>query len=203
MDVRNKEGVGALLERLSREGFSGNRRLRVYFAPVEASTEACASIACQVLRPEAYGETETVCQAEAVRLGLANRPYPGRFSGICAAVRPRGFVILPNGDVHKCWHTVSDPGERICTVDELADGIDIRGRPVFRKWLDYSPFEAKCRDCALLPCCTGACPYKHIVSRQDPCPSTRYNLAGRLRLFAGQEKRKTGAPDRSCDAAYV
>ena len=38
--------------------------------------------------------------------GLCALPYPPRFHGNCGAVKPGGFVILPTGDVHKCWDTV-------------------------------------------------------------------------------------------------
>src|SRR5215472_11107882 len=59
-----------------------------------------------------YAQLEADLIRYAYDLGLMPLPYPPRFHGVCGALRPKGFVILPNGDIHKCWDTVSMPDRK-------------------------------------------------------------------------------------------
>jgi len=98
-------------------------------------------------------------------------------------------VVVPNGDVHKCWDTVSMPEQRVGSVFDLsALASDKRAL----RWTDWSPFEnAVCRSCKLLPNCAGSCAHKFVNSDQTrgeaaylPCPSWKYNINEKLLVMA-------------------
>jgi uncharacterized protein len=189
IDSRNSEGVPALLEHLHGAGLAHRRNFSVYFAPVEAMTEGCHVVASQCMSKSGYAQLETELQHRAYELGLATLPYPRRFLGLCGATRPRGFVVVPSGDLHKCWDTVSLRRMRIGTVfDPDAAVVSTRAR----EWANWTPFDnASCRSCKLLPSCAGSCAHKFVNPDQTlgeagalPCPSWKYQLNERIVALA-------------------
>lgn len=185
IDGRNGGEIRSLLDDLAARGLGGRRNIKVYFAPVEAITEGCHQIAEDCLTKTEYGQLEAELYRHGFSLGLTQLPYPPRFHGTCAAVKPKGFVIAPNGDIHKCWDTISWPDRKVGTVFEpqkLADD------PHARAWLRWTPFDNEtCKNCKLLPNCAGACAYKFVhasLTRGEaavlPCPSWKYNIKERL-----------------------
>jgi uncharacterized protein len=197
VDERNGGRIHELIDLLTELGLGGKERLSVYFAPIEAITEGCFAIADVAMGKAEYARLEAGLNRHALEAGLAPVPYPPRFRGSCAAVRPKGFVIVPNGDIHKCWDTVSWPEKRVGTIFDV-DALN-RDETVLR-WLRWSPFEVQaCRNCEILPVCAGACAYKFIHADDTrgeaamlPCPSWRYNIADRLLLHAEHRGIITG-----------
>jgi uncharacterized protein len=179
-------------------GLAGRKNLKIYFAPIEAITSACHTVASVTLTKTGYGQLEAELNRHAFEANLSSLPYPPRFRGSCAAVQPKGFVVLPNGEMHKCWDTVSWPEKRVGTIFNL-DTLNTDEQVL--TWLRWSPFDnAACRECALLPVCAGACAYKFLYPDDTlgeaaalPCPSWRYNIKERLLLRA--EKMKFVSPD--------
>ncbi|PYG87228.1 uncharacterized protein LY28_02366 [Ruminiclostridium sufflavum DSM 19573] len=204
IDYRNKSGIEELLDSLRETGLSNKINLKLYFAPIEAITSGCHNIAEQSMTKSEYGLLEAELFSKAYKYGLVNLPYPPRFKGTCAATRPRGFVIIPNGDVHKCWDTVSLPERKIGTVFE-PDYLDTDQTHCWHKW---SPFEYEtCRSCILLPVCAGACAYKFIYSNDtlgeaaaSPCISWKYNINEQL-IFRAVQLGIIGCEDYVCDSA--
>lgn len=188
IDYRNSRGIEELLENLYTEGLGNKKNLRLYFAPIEAITSGCHNIAEASMSKLEYGLLEARLYNKAFNYGLVNLPYPPRFRGTCAATRPRGFVIIPNGDIHKCWDTVSISERKIGTVFEL----DCLEQNNIQSWLKWSPFESdECKSCKILPVCAGACAYKFIHSKDtlgeaaaSPCISWKYNINEQLILRA-------------------
>lgn len=185
IDERNGHDIPALIDLLVDAKLGGRKNLRVYFAAVEAITESCRAIQSETMGKASYSQMEADLQRLACRVGLGAAPYPPRFFGTCAAVRPGGFVVLPNGDLHKCWDTVAAAGEKIGSIHEMARIAD---DPSMMKWLRWSPFAiAACRACKLLPNCAGACAYKFMHAERTrgevarlPCPSWKYTFTRRL-----------------------
>ncbi|WP_262062642.1 TIGR04463 family radical SAM/SPASM RiPP maturase [Streptomyces sp. STR69] len=185
IDSRNKSDVPDLLHFFHDAGLSHRSNFSVYFAPVEAITEGCHSVADQCISKSGYAELETDLQHLAFDLGLASLPYPKRFRGLCGAMRPKGFVVVPNGDVHKCWDTVSLPQMKIGTIFDLDAA---RTSQIAQEWAEWTPFNnASCRSCKLLPNCAGNCAHKFINPQQTlgeagalPCPSWKYQLKERV-----------------------
>ncbi|MCA9692723.1 MAG: TIGR04463 family radical SAM/SPASM RiPP maturase, partial [Myxococcales bacterium] len=189
IDDRNREDIEGLIDLLASEGLGGRKSLKMYFAPVEAMTEGCHGVQDVTMSKARYAQLEAALYRHGYQAGLTALPYPPRFHGACAAIRPRGFVIVPNGDIHKCWDTVADPRRAIGTLFDL-DAL--QDNPLARAWLRWTPFENDtCRNCKILPNCAGACAYKFVHSGSQrgeaailPCPSWKYNLRERLLLRA-------------------
>lgn len=189
IDWRNANDIATLLDYLAQRGFSKRKNFSVYFAPVEAITEGCHSVSSCCMPKSDYAKLETSLHRRAYELGLAALPYPRRFRGLCSAVRPRGFVVNPIGEVHKCWDTVSFPHLSVGSVfDRKSLASDVR----VKEWMEWTPFEsASCKECKLLPSCTGSCAHKFVNADQTrgeaaslPCPSWKYQIKERLLLFA-------------------
>ena len=185
IDDRNAKNIRELLDRMAGLGLGHRTNLKVYFAPIEAITEGCYVVEDVALGKSRYGELEAELYRYVYDAGLTALPYPPRFHGTCAAVRPGGIVILPNGDLHKCWDTVSQPDRKVGTIFRLAE---LAENELVGKWLRWTPFDNHtCRNCKLLPNCAGACAYKFIhadATRGEaavlPCPSWKYNINERL-----------------------
>ena len=192
IDARNSASVEHLLDQLAARGFGGRKNFGVYFAPVEAITEGCHNVTDVCLSKSDYGELEADLTRYAFDRGLMSLPYPPRFRGICGALRPKGFVVGPNGDLHKCWDTISMPNRKVGTIFDLdALKTDVR----VAAWSRWTPFDNdSCKNCRLLPNCAGSCAHKFINPDQTrgesaslPCPSWKYNIKERLVFMA--EKR--------------
>lgn len=189
IDKRNGPEIHGLMDHLVDIGLAGHQNLGLYFAPVEAITDGCHDIAEVTMGKTAYAELETELHRRAFELGLSGLPYPPRFRGTCLAVRPKGFVIVPDGDVHKCWDTVHDPGRRVGTIFDV-DALNHDERVL--NWLRWTPFDNDaCRNCRILPNCAGACAYKFVHAHDTrgeaavlPCPSWKYNIKEKLVLRA-------------------
>lgn len=189
IDDRNSGDIEGLIDLLEEEGFGAYKQFKMYFAPIEAMTEGCHNVETVTLSKSRYAQLEARLYRHGYQAGLTALPYPPRFHGTCAAVRPRGFVIVPNGEIHKCWDTVNDPGR---AIGNLFDLEAINHNELSHAWLKWTPFNNKtCRNCKILPNCSGACAYKFVHSGSQrgeaailPCPSWKYNIRERLLLRA-------------------
>ena len=156
---------------------------------MEAITEGCHNIASACLSKDAYGQLEADLTKHAYDLRLTQLPYPPRFRGVCGAVRPKGFVVVPNGDLHKCWIRSACRTGRVGTVfdlDALGKGrarADLAAVDPVRK-RDLPGLQATARLRRVLV-------YKFLNPDQTlgeaaslPCPSWKYNINERLLLTA-------------------
>ena len=189
IDSRNVAGIHGLIENLAEMGLGNKRNFKLYFAPIEATTEACHSIAGACMPKGEYGTLEADLYRLGFESGLTVLPYPPRFRGSCGAVRPTGLVLLPNGDIHKCWHAATIRERRVGTLFDL-DALN--QDQLLREWLLWNPFEiSDCRKCKILPNCAGGCGYKFLYSEDAkgegatlPCISWKYNINEMLILRA-------------------
>jgi uncharacterized protein len=192
IDSRNSYGIIGLLESFATQGFSHKKNFSVYFAPVEAITEGCHCVESVCMSKKAYASIETELHRRAFELGLASLPYARRFRGLCGAVRPNSYVVVPNGDLHKCWDTVSMPEMRIGSV--LAPEL-LQTNERNQTWNTWTPFTNQtCRNCKILPTCAGSCAHKFINPEQTsgeagslPCPPWKYQVKERLVMLALQK----------------
>ena len=189
VDARNKDDMFQLIDELERAGLSGQKNIQLYFAPIEAITESCHCVADTSMQKSEYAKVEYLLYRYAYKKGLTNLPYPPRFKGACAATKVKGFVINPNGDIHKCWDTVTVQDRK---VGDIFHPDAILNNEIYDQWLAWNPFDNDiCRRCKLVANCAGACAYKFIYSDDTkgeaavlPCLSWRYNLNERLVLRA-------------------
>ncbi|MBM7865670.1 SPASM domain-containing protein [Heliobacterium gestii] len=191
MDKRNMDSIYALLDDLAAQGLGNTGRLSVYFSPIEASTYACGKVVDDVIHMKNFAEHEFELYKYALSKGLCDLGLPYRLVGICTASRPNGLVILPNGDLHRCWETVSDGKKK---VGLLGNGDDLTKNAMETKWSSWTPFaQEECRDCAILPNCAGYCAYRFIYHSEfhgdfnTPCPALKYNIKDKLLHFAASK----------------
>jgi uncharacterized protein len=185
IDERNGDDIHRLIDYMAEQGLGGKPNLSVYFAPIEAMTEGCRDVESVTLTKRRYAELETELQAHAYQLGLSALPRPPRFASICDGISPASVLVAPNGDLHKCYETVSFPDKRIGTIFDASAAARSEAR---RDWLTWTPFaNDTCRNCKILPNCAGGCAYKYIHSQDTrgeaavlPCPSWKYQLKERL-----------------------
>lgn len=189
IDHRNADRIVGLIDHLDRAGLGRRRNFTMYFAPVEAITAGCHTITDVCMTKGEYGQLEADLCRYAYEKGLTSLPYPPRYRGTCGAVRPRGFVVTPTGDVHKCWDTVNTLERAVGTIFDMEAATTSAAS---RRWMEWSPLDHEtCRNCKLLPSCSGACAYKFLYPEDTrgeqavlPCPSWKYNLKERLVLRA-------------------
>ncbi|MEM1314595.1 MAG: SPASM domain-containing protein [Pseudomonadota bacterium] len=189
IDSANAPDAVRLLDDLQARRLNRRGTLGVYFAPVEAITNACASCDEDSFAKTDYGQLEADLYRAAFERGLSALPRPPLFHGNCGAVRRNGLVLTPSGDLHKCWDTVMQPELRIGSIHDVEEA---EASPISKAWLDWSPFKnAVCRECPILPSCAGACAFKFVHPDQTqgeggalPCPSWKFNLAERMFLRA-------------------
>ncbi len=190
IDDRNKDAICELIDDLEARGLARKKNFKMYFSPVESITEGCKDIADKMMQKADYGQLEVDLYRYAFDHGLADLPYAPKLLGICSALRPNDFILVPNGDIHKCWDTVTFPDKR---VGNVFDNFSILASENSNKklWDTFSPFDNEiCTTCKLLPNCSGYCAHKFVYTEHStgeailPCPSIKYSINERLVLRA-------------------
>lgn len=205
VDVRNREGVPALLKRLAEEGLAHQENLRVYFAPVTSTAPPSHGVKgfCFTRKDFARIEPEYFTLAES--LGLATLPYPSLQLGGCVAAHPEGFVVEPDGTLQKCWDTVGQPEFAVGNILEY-DPLQLAENPVYQRWMSWDPFseELACSRCTWLPACMGRCPLKVVFPEAMPegkveleCTTFKWNWKRTFTLLAERAGEAEPAP-RPC-----
>ena len=205
VDVRNREGVPALLRRLAEEGLAHQENLRVYFAPVTSTAPPSHGVKdfCFTRKDFASLEPEYFTLAES--LGLATLPYPSLQVGGCVAAQLEGFVVEPDGTLQKCWDTVGQPEFAVGNILEY-DPLRFAENPVYQRWMAWDPFSAElaCSRCTWLPACMGGCPLKVAFPEAMPegkveleCTTFKWNWKRTFTLLAERAGEAEPAP-RPC-----
>lgn len=199
IDHHNKDYIKLLMQDLAERGLARRNTLGVYFAPVESITEACHDANDTAMGKSEYAVMEADLYRYAFEIGLTGLPRPPMMHGNCAAVRKNGLVLLPSGELHKCWDTVNDTKMKIGTIFDAEKAFS---SAVHGQWMEWSPFNNDtCRNCKILPNCTGACAFKFIYKDKTlgeggslPCPSWKFNINERL-LIRAEKKGIISADD--------
>jgi uncharacterized protein len=177
----NVNECGTLLEEFEKRNFAAKGKFSVYFAPIDASTPEAGSAYEDALAKSAYSKAVLGLGEQARVAGFAGMiTPPAGIMGMCVAAQDQGYVIAPNGDVHKCWETAHDPDKRTGTIFE-PEGL--KGSPNAQLWDAWSPFDNPvCTSCRILPMCGGHCPHRFVYadsgdSNSLPCPDWKWNTA--------------------------
>jgi uncharacterized protein len=186
VEKRNINQCYQLVDELS-EKIEPNKNVSIYFSPVRASTPSCSNIADYTLDAMEFAEMETKLIEYAFGKKLLVVGLPMHNMGLCVATNKHGYVGTPNGDIHKCWETVSYPEHKVGDIENQNKTLTA----LWEKWRSWTPFKEKaCRDCKILPNCVGFCAYSFLYpehysgnSAALPCPSIKFELENRLKLY--------------------
>lgn len=164
----SKNNIGEpikLIEYITERGWVG--QVHLYFAPVEANTEASACVSSICYTHSEFSEINDNLQKVLISKGILNEyPYPKNFELACGALRLDTYVIGPEGDFYKCWHHIGDAKKVVGNLDE-----GIKFNSIHVNWLTLGHSE-KCRACNILPICRGGCPETRLIS--DDIPTCDY-----------------------------
>lgn len=192
-DRENCHRALELLDTVQERGLKD--KVKVYFARVEAYTEACANIGGSCYSSQEYSSLEVVLYRQALAKGFSISRYPHVIhGGYCTADRISGLVVAPDGHLFKCWNQISDDGSE--AVGYLPDKeLKPEYRINLEQWLSWDPFEKKeCVDCNILPICMGGCPFNaklHNEKEKGHCENWKYHLVDMLNLtYAGHKAFK-------------
>ena len=121
----------------------------------------------------ADGHSLSTCDWADYRLGLYAEAgvlpvrgfYPPTAPGGCIANAHQGFVVGPAGELYKCWEDVGRPDMVIGSVhaDDFVTDPVLRAR--YAEGTDPE-YDADCRECDVLPICSGGCPNKRLRALQ-------------------------------------
>lgn len=91
--------------------------------------------------------------------------YPSNNVEECAIRNFNSWVIDSKGDVYKCWEIIGNEKYKVGYID--ANGMHISNQKILNRYLyGADPLEeTKCRECQLLPICSGGCPHKRIENK--------------------------------------
>lgn len=190
VDVRNKDGVHALIDKLKDRGLSGHKNISMYFAAVGTTTEQTHGVSGFCMTRRDFAHLEPEFYEHAIRNGIASMPYPARGLGSCIAAKPDGYVVQPDGSLHKCWDTV---GQEQYAVGHLLAPRTPDQQVNYSRWMAWDPFssEVACNSCSWLPTCMGGCPLKVVYPEMSPdgavhleCTTFKFNSMTTLPMFA-------------------
>lgn len=88
-------------------------------------------------------------------------------TGGCAANGLKPCVVLPNGDLTRCWEHLED-----ChTTSSLLDPAKTEDIDTMAKWVTWNPYSpsTECYDCRYLPACGGGCPRETVDFGRKKC----------------------------------
>lgn len=159
-----------------------------YLGHVHAPTAACKDIEGNCLDAEGFSRFELDVMKQLNERGFHLSRYPDLRMGSCGAVRPYVFVVDPEGNMYKCWHSIG-------ISDEVVGHISRPGEmtAAHLKWLSFDPFKfPECLSCKIFPICMAGCPdtaMKGGIATGESCERWRYYLDDMLRLHAENVRR--------------
>nr|HID59180.1 radical SAM protein [Desulfobacterales bacterium] len=183
IDTQNWESFPRLLNMLEEAGVSKSA-VSIDIAQTQVFTAACQSVADYGFDTETFAKMMTELYPIVIEHGFQVRVLPKPNYGGCTATGTNCLLIIPNGEIYRCWNTIGDERERIGHILR-----PIKLHHNLTKWLAWTPFEEeKCRRCNILPLCMqSGCPYREIavdgvVRSTNKCSPWRYNLEKILKL---------------------
>ena len=101
----------------------------------------------------------------------------------CGMNRLNTFIIDYLLDVYKCENLL---GNKKYAVGHIVNG-KMQKEPAYYNQVAWTPFNAKCNDCILLPACAGSCPYLCLMENgninQPLCSITHEQLIKKICLY--------------------
>lgn len=93
-----------------------------------------------------------------------NSFYPSNKISECSIRNQNVAVIGPKGEIYKCWN---DVGKQERIVGNIWGKV-LNQRLLLQYLAGADPFDdAQCRECILLPTCSGGCPYLRLIKESE------------------------------------
>jgi uncharacterized protein len=168
----------------------GLTHLHPDFCYITSFVDACTSFSKQCLKDsELYNVLPELWKLSR-NLGFKTDLLRPQVSPLpCSSIADNNFVVDPDGDLYKCWELVIQKEHIVGKI--LDDGtIDLK-KPFFATLArDPSTIEW-CRDCELLPACSGGCickaAWNYGTYNAKGCGSIKYLLKKQLVAYLLQE----------------
>ena len=147
----------------------------------------------KALTKERFAQKEIVWIKEMLKLGFPVALLPKRKKAVCTAVSKVSEMYDAQGNIFNCTE--------VSYVNKYKNSEYILGRigeedpePKKRPFSDWNASlltdQFPCHSCKLLPVCGGACP-KSWHEDMRACPSVKFNIKDRLKLFYLISQSKT------------
>jgi uncharacterized protein len=113
----------------------------------------------------------------------------GKFPCIALANNPLGgSVLVPNGDIYRCWNEVSND---IASYNNI---LNNKCNNLHNNWDEWNPYNnIECQECKMLPTCSGGCPYYAVYQGDKYCSFSniheyeQFIIANYLNIVKGGE----------------
>ena len=119
--------------------------------------------------------------------------YPSYKFSECSIRNSNVAVIGPKGEIYKCWN---DVGKQDRIVGDIWGKVSNR-RLLLQYLAGADPYDdMQCRECVLLPVCSGGCPYLRLMQqakktdRREVCPLMKLDVETHLWLHYLTKKHK-------------
>lgn len=190
----NKDEVGSIVDAIKESGFSGSYYMarihdhekdtgfitnsegrRVSARSVLLPIIDNANVSTLTRREYADLEWEQLTSNPREINRIARRLTPK--THFCSATTLNGFVIDPDGNISRCWHSAGSASEAIGNVNSDVTVDD--QNEVYRRWQGYTPLMyVACETCKVLPLCMGGCSHPRLFmdARHPPCESIRFQI---------------------------
>lgn len=119
--------------------------------------------------------------------GLNPQLLPSRKEEVCMAVNENSMIVDPQGRAYSCTEIplVETYNHDKYIIEDLKSNIKMKINRPFHDWyskINNRTSKSPCSDCEILPVCGGHCP-KNWEEGIPDCPSIKFNLVDRLKLF--------------------
>ena len=124
-----------------------------------------------------------------------NSFYPSYGVSECSIRNSNVMVIGPEGEIYKCWN---DVGRQDRIIGDVWGKIS--NKKLLLQYLIGADLydDPQCKECILLPVCSGGCPYKRImwqageIDRKEVCPIMNLDIKTHLWLhYLSKKKHKS------------
>lgn len=163
LSKKSLDKLDEIIEMLWNE-FGSDRRFSFEFMPIKNWSEDCSNEMRKVFLSEADVQSMFRKMTEHKHLLNYTSYYSLLQNSLCFAIRENGFLLLPNGELHKC--TILDAESKYGYIESKKL---VRENGVFS--LNKIPRMGKCKTCKFWANCFGkACPATASFQQENKCP---------------------------------
>lgn len=175
IDRDNVNEIPLFLDSLAESQLAGRTGL-TFCRTIDINFTSTA-VRSKLFTEEEFADVEWRLMQYAHKLGLWRYSLPGAVP-LGGCLRDGDIVIGANGDVYKCLDTLGDTRWKSGYISEAESTNVPEWFSVWYNWLPSS--SGKCKNCKLLPLCSGGCPHNALFKdkkhgAETQCPDWKAN----------------------------